>query len=86
MGRQMSFTTDSMNRKKFKERIFLVSVKNDSFYDLTDLVPEAMEEENLSEEEIMNYFMRVLKGTAWRKFKKGTETSEITKWILNIER
>ncbi|WP_299090332.1 hypothetical protein [uncultured Metabacillus sp.] len=63
------------------ERIFIVSEKRDKFYELTDVIPEMMAVENVTEEWAINYFMKGLEGTRCMKFPKGTAMRTISAWI-----
>lgn len=63
------------------ERIFIVSNKRDKFYDLTDLIPEMMDVENMTQQQCIDYFMNGLEGTRYMTFPFYTPTRVITEWI-----
>ncbi|OLO40323.1 hypothetical protein BTR23_07490 [Alkalihalophilus pseudofirmus] len=64
-----------------KEKILIVSEKRDKFYDLSDVIPEMMIAENMTEQECIDFFMDGLEGTRFMKFPKGTPMRAINAWI-----
>lgn len=64
-------------------KILIVSEKRDKFYDLTEIIPEMMEVEKMTEQECVDYFMDGLEGTRYMKFPAGTPNKVVTQWITS---
>lgn len=70
-----------MSKTTAKNKIYIVSNKRDNFYNLTDLIPEMMADEDLTEQQAIDYFMENLEGSRYMVFPSHTQTSVITTWI-----
>jgi len=66
-----------------KEKIFIVSEKENQFYNLTDLIPEMMEVEGLTQQECIDYFMDHTEQGRYKVFPADTPALVISDWILH---
>jgi len=70
-------------KKKRKETIIITSRHHDDFYNLSEVIPEMMEAENLTQKECIRYFMDCLNCERARVFAEGTDIRKIASWILD---
>lgn len=70
-------------RMNMNDRIILVSDAKDKVYNLTDIIPEMMESENMTQRECIDYFMDGLEGERYTVFPSDTDARFIMYWINN---